>query len=286
MTMPNSRPESLIKIENSLRSLKEAEKKAAEFILANAQRVVDMTISDVAQESGVSESTVFRLCRALDFPGFRAFKLDLARQGAIPVERPHEPVAADDDAEAIAYKVFSITIESLQDTLQLLDYAEVEKAYQALRDARKVLVIALSVSRTTAIFTADKLNFVGVGAQAEVDVHFQAMRAATLGPGDVLLAFSRSGDTRDIIEAVQAAKQAGATTIGVVNNPRSFFAKLVDIRLITNSKETRFRNDLLASRIEHLALVDALFTMLAARNPERAKKHYRAMHDAALSKQY
>ncbi|MCB2188970.1 MAG: MurR/RpiR family transcriptional regulator [Deltaproteobacteria bacterium] len=284
--MPNNRPESLIKIENSLRSLKEAEKKAAEFILANAQRVVDMTISDVAQESGVSESTVFRLCRALDFPGFRAFKLDLARQGAVSMERPFEPVAADDNAEAIAFKVISITVESLQDTLQLLDYDALERAYQALRDARKVLVIALSVSRTTAIFAADKLNFAGIDARAEVDVHFQAMRATSLGPGDVLLAFSRSGDTRDIIEAVQAAKKAGAITIGVVNNPRSFFAKLVDIRLLTKSKETRFRNDLLASRIEHTAVVDVLFTMLAARDSERVAQHYQVMHDAALSKQY
>ncbi|MEW5911642.1 MAG: MurR/RpiR family transcriptional regulator [Thermodesulfobacteriota bacterium] len=284
--MPNTRPESLIKIENSLRSLKEAEKKAAEFILANAQRVVDMTISDVAQESGVSESTVFRLCRALDFPGFRAFKMDLARQGAVSLERPYEPVSADDDAEAIAHKVITITVESLQETLQILDYKELELAYQALKKARKVLVLALSVSRTTAIFAADKFNFAGLDARAEIDVHFQAMRAATLGQGDVLIAFSRSGDTRDLIEAVQVAKKAGATTIGVVNNPRSFFAKLVDVRLVTKSKETRFRNDLLASRIEHLAVVDVLFTMLAAREPERAARHYRPMHDAALSKQY
>ena len=58
--MPNTRPEILLKIENSLRAFNEAEKKAAEFILSNPQRVVDMTISDVAQESGISETTVFR----------------------------------------------------------------------------------------------------------------------------------------------------------------------------------------------------------------------------------
>jgi RpiR family carbohydrate utilization transcriptional regulator len=283
--MLNTRPESLIKIENSLRSLKDAEKRAAEFILSNAQKVVEMTISDVAQESGVSEATVFRLCRALDFPGFRAFKLDLARQGNVSMQTPFDPVSAEDDGEAIAYKVISITIESLQDTLQILDYQQLEQAYNALKTARKVLVIALSVSRTTAIFAADKLKFAGLDTHAEVDIHFQAMHAAKLGKGDVLLAFSRSGDTRDIIEAVQKAKDAGAITIGIGNNPRSYFSKLVDIFLVTKSKETRFRNDLLASRIEHLAVVDVLFTMLAARDPERASQHYRVMHDAALSKQ-
>lgn len=284
--MPNTRPESLIKIENSLRSLKQAEKKAAEFILSNAQRVVDMTISDVAQESGVSESTVFRLCRALDFPGFRAFKIDLARQGAISMDQPLDSVSADDNAKAIAYKVLGITIESLQDTLQILDYQLLEQAYTALKNARRVLVIALSVSRTTAIFTADKLVFAGINAQAEVDVHLQAMRAAMLGPEDVLLAFSRSGDTRDIIDAMQIAKESGATIVGIVNNARSFFAKLADICLVAKSKETRFRNDILASRIEHIALVDVLYTMLAARDPDRAAQCFEPMHLAALGKQY
>lgn len=283
--MPNTRPEILIKIENSMRAFNEAEKKAAEFILSNPQRVVDMTISDVAQESGVSESTVFRLCRGLEFPGFRAFKLDLARQGAVSVERPYEPVSADDDAEAIAYKVFNITIQTLQETLQVLDFAEMERAYQALKKAGKVLIIALSVSRTSAMIAADKFYFAGLDATAEIDIHFQVMRASLLRPGDVLFAFSRSGDTRDIIDATKLAKDNGATIIGVTNNPRSYFAKLVDIKLVVKSKETRFRNDLLATRIEHLAIVDALFTTLASRDPERANARYKPMHDAALGKQ-
>jgi len=283
--MTNTRPESLIKIENSQRSFNDAEKKVADFILSNAQRVVEMTISDVAQESGVSESTVFRLCRALDFPGFRAFKLDLARQGAVSMQAPFDPVSAEDNVEVIAHKVFNITLESLQETLRILDFEQLEQAYNALKTARKVLVIALSVSRTTAVFAADKFNFAGLDARAEVDVHFQTMHAAKLGNGDVLLAFSRSGDTRDIIDAVQVAKKCGAITIGVGNNPRSYFSKLVDIWLVTKSKETRFRNDLLASRIEHLAVVDVLFTILATRDSKRMSRSYDVMHDAALAKQ-
>ena len=68
--MNTTRPSSIIKIESFLRSLNEAEKKVAEFILKNPERVLDLTISEVASESGVSESTVFRLCRAVGFGGF------------------------------------------------------------------------------------------------------------------------------------------------------------------------------------------------------------------------
>lgn len=284
--MNQIRPESLLKLENLLNSFKDAEKKAAKFILEHAEEVVNMTISELAAESSVSETTVFRLCRALDYPGFRAFKIDLARQGSMPQNPPLKPVQASDDAETVAHNVFNITIQTLQETLQVIDFNELERAYAALKNARKVLVLALSVSRSTAIFTADKFCFFGLDARAELDIHFQTMRAATLTPKDVLFAFSRSGDTRDLIEATQVAKERGATTIGVTNNPRSFFAKHLDIQLISKSKDTRFRDDLLASRIEHISVVDVLYTMLASRNPKRCKSHYSLMHDAAVVKQY
>jgi DNA-binding MurR/RpiR family transcriptional regulator len=267
-------------------SLNNAEKKSAQFILDNAKRVAEMTISELATESGASESTVFRLCRVLDYSGFRSFKIDMARQGVVPESVPMEPVQQGDDLKAITHKVFNITIQSLQETLQVLDYGEMERAYLALKNAEKVLIIALSVSRTSAIVAADKFYFAGLDVTAETDIHFQTMRASLLSSRDVLFAFSRSGDTRDIIEASQVAKNAGATIIGVTNNPRSFFAKLVDIKLIVKSTETRFRNDLPATRIEHLSIVDALFTALASRESERATTRYKPMHDAALSKQY
>ena len=285
-TQKATRPGCLIKIESLLRSMNEAEKKVAQFILGNPEKVLEMTISEVAAESGVSESTVFKLCRTIDYGGFRDFKMALARQGVVPIPKPFAPVKKTDDAKAIARKVLNITIETLEDTLNVLDFDELERAYLALKKAQKVLVISLSVSRTTAVFAADKLSFFGIDAQAVVDLHLQAMRAALLTPKDVLLAFSRSGDTRDVVEAVQIAKGRGAITIGITNNPRSYFAKTVDIKLIVALKDTRFRDDVLASRIEHLAIVDVLYTMLAARNRNRAQIHHRRILDASVSKQY
>ncbi len=280
------RQECLIKIESIYRPLNTAERKVAEFILDNSDKILNMTISEIAAQSRVSESSVFKLCQTLGFGGFRDFRIALARQGVVPAEKPYTPVKKSDDAKKVASKVFSISIQTLQDTLRVLDYDELERAYQAIKTARKVLVAALSISRTTAIFAADKLTFMGIDAQAVTDAHFQLMRATQLGAKDVLLAFSRSGDTRDIIDVTKTAKGMGATTIGITNNPRSYFATTVDIILLTKSMDTRFRDDVLASRIEHISVVDVLYTMLASRNSRQAKLHHKRMHDAALGKQY
>ena len=284
--MELTRPDCIIKLESVCPSLNAAEKKAAEFILANGVRVLDMTISDVAAVSGVSETTIFKLCRTLDYGGFRDFKLALARQSVSQISKPYEPAKKKDNAETIAQKVMSISVEILQETLKVLDFDELERAYTALKNARKVLVMALSISRSTAIFAADKLSFFGIDAHYVIDIHLQAIRASLMTPKDILLGFSRSGDTRDLIDVTQIAKNLGAKTIGVTNNPRSYYAKMVDIKLIARSKNTRFRNDILASRIEHLSIIDVLYTMMAVRNKRRASELFKKIDEAATPKQY
>ena len=281
-------PDCLVKIKAYLRSLNTAEKKVAKYILEKPDNVLEMTISELATESSVSESTVFKMCRTLDFNGFRDFKITLARQYRGPESFPiaDEPIKRTDSAESIAYKAFQFSIDALNSSLKTLDYAELERAYKALKDARRVLVISIGISRTTSIFAADKFSFFGIDAVAATDAHVQAMRASLLTVRDVLFAFSRSGDTRDTIEAVKIAKEKGATIIGVTNNLRSYFAKLLDIQLLVESKDSKFRWDVLASRIEHFCVVDAIYMMLAARSQKRASAHFDNIQHAAAIKQF
>ena len=51
----------------------------AEFVLADASRVLSMSIARVAKEADVSEPTVNRFCRTFSATGFPDFKLKLAQ---------------------------------------------------------------------------------------------------------------------------------------------------------------------------------------------------------------
>ena len=280
------RSDCLLRVKSSLPALNEAEKKVAHYLLGNAEAALNMTITQVASGSGVSETTVFRFCRSIDYRGFQDFRIALARDLVEPRRQPVDLVKRTDEASAIADKVVHNTIESLQDTLRVIDYDGLERAYRAIKAAKNLLVVGVSMSGMTAQFAANKFVHFGLNAQAVTDVQFQAMRASQLKPNDVFLGFSRSGNARDIIEAALIAKEQGAVTIGVTNKMHSYFGKIVDILLSVISKDTRFRDDLLASRTEHLVVVDILYTMLAVRNPKRAAKHKKKLWDSVLGKQF
>jgi DNA-binding MurR/RpiR family transcriptional regulator len=47
-------------------------------------------------------------------------------------------------------------------------------------------------------------------ADAYGDAHLQAMAAASLAKGDVAIGLSHSGSTRDVVDALAAARKSGA----------------------------------------------------------------------------
>ena len=66
------------KISAAYYELTAAEKKTADFIMANRGQSQYLSIAELAEYSGVAEATVSRFCRRLGYKGFNAFRLALA----------------------------------------------------------------------------------------------------------------------------------------------------------------------------------------------------------------
>ena len=56
--------------------------------------------------------------------------------------------------------------------------------------------------------------------------------------GDVLVALTTSGNSKNILEAVKAARKLGMTVVGMTGEEGGEFAKLCDIALVTPSDKT------------------------------------------------
>ncbi len=66
-----------------------------------------------------------------------------------------------------------------------------------------------------------------------------ARQVEALGkPGDVLVGISTSGQSHNVIEAFQAAKQRQLTTIGILGGTGGQLAPMADIRIVVPAKET------------------------------------------------
>lgn len=283
---PDQPAGALIRLRGLYASLKAALRKVADVVLARPELAIYASVNEVAAAAGVSEATVMRLCRLLGFRGFQDFKIALARELVTPLQRLHEEVAEGDDVATIVHKVFQANRAALQDTLAVLDMEAVAAAAQDLQAARLVLLIGVGTSGPIVEDAANKFFRLGLLVRAVTDAHLMMMAAALLTPADVLLAVSHSGSTRDTVETAKTARQAGARVICITNNSLSPLTKTAHLVLVTASRETRFRQEAMASRLCQTSIIDSLYTVMALARPETALQNLAKIENVIVTKQY
>ena len=263
-----------------------AEQRVAEAILADPEAVLTSSVTELANRAGASEATVVRFCRSLGYKGYQDFKISLARDLVAPIKSLHEELEEGDEPEEVATKVFRSHIQTLEETLAALDPAVFARAVELLLGARRIFFIGVGTSAPTVLDAHNKFFRLGFDAAAQTDSHLQVMQAALLSEGDVVVAVSHSGQTRDPIETVRVAKAKGASAIAITNAALSPLARLCDLVLVTASRETRFRMEALASRIAQTTIVNALFMACALADLERTLRLRGAIEEAVVGKQY
>lgn len=263
-----------------------AEHRLATYILRHPRIVLDSSITLVAHRARVSEATVVRLCRRIGCRGYQDLRIRLAGDLVQPPRQIYGEIEPTDDPSAIKRKVFGLSVRALEETLDVLDDRDLERAVDAMVGARRLDFYGVGASGIVALDAQQKFLRIGLDAQAFVDPHLQAASAALLRKGDVAMGISESGSTRDTVHALGVARAAGATTVAITRYGPSPIGKVADIRLHTLSRESGIRGGALASRIAQLALVDTLLMGVALRRYDQTLAALRATRDAVAEKKF
>ena len=103
------------------------------------------------------------------------------------------------------------------------------------------------------------------------DAHMMLMSASLLKAGDVVVAFSHSGQTSTVIDAVRMAREHEAKVIVVSNFTVSPLAELADVLLCSTAEGSPLTGENAAARIAQLNILDALFVLVARRDYDAAQ---------------
>ena len=253
-------------IRMKLPGLTPLEGKVAADILARKDLSETMSLKDVAEGSGVSEAMVVKVAKKLGFDGFRAFRQGLADYYRSDTAALHSEISETDTAGEIVQKVFRTAMQALEETFAILDLQAFDRAADFLHRARQRDFYGLGGSAQIARDVAHKFLRIGIRASVFDDAHMMMMSAALLGPDDVAIAFSHSGSTTAVLDAVELARRNGARTIAVTNYPDSPVARGVDVVLCSTAQNNPLLGENATARIAQLNLLDALFVTVAQKD--------------------
>ena len=258
-------PGVLVKIRSLHSSLPKAERKVADYILANAEEAPRSSVQEFASAGGVSVASVSRFVRKLGFEDFKDFKLELARETGATARYLFEQITPKDADEEVARKVFLGTIRSIEDTLKILPLQDLVAAARAIATCKRLVLFGIGASGYIAQDEALRFSYLDFPAEGFVDSSQILLQAIRVRPGEVAIGISHSGRSSVTVEALKIARGNGGVTIGISNYLRSPLREASRFFFCTSFPETRVKVAALSSRMAQLCVLDALY-LLSARH--------------------
>lgn len=244
-----------------------SEKRVADWLFSHSGEVLPLSISDLASRCESSEATIVRFSKRLGCAGYQDLKLKLASERD---KREISPtITGEDGCFEIFEKVCNDAYLSLERTKRTLSPEALTRAVEAIVNADRVVLIGLGTSAMVAEDASYKLLRAGCNSVAYADTHMQAIAVSQLKIGDVLIGISQSGSSKDIVEAMKAAKSKGVTTVSITSKEKSPLCRQSDVVLLTDTEETRHSTLGLNSHISRLIVIDALCYRIVYRNSAR-----------------
>ncbi|SEQ68447.1 MurR/RpiR family transcriptional regulator [Piscibacillus halophilus] len=247
-----------------------SERKIAQYILEYPEKAINMTATELGRESETSSAAVIRLCKSLNLKGFQELKLrvagDLQRNEVLEFRdiEPNEPITSTIE------KVTLNSVQTIQETANLLDTDNLNEALEALLKGRRIYFFGVGASSIPAIDAYQKFLRINRATSALTDLHMAATAVANASDEDVVFGISFSGETHEVAKILEIANARGAKTISLTKYGRSTVSDQADINLYTSAtKEATFRSGATSSRIAQLHVIDILFMCLASRSYEQ-----------------
>lgn len=259
-------------ISSSYSSMTRSAKKLSDYIFNNRSSVQYMSITSLAEAAGVSEATITRFCRTLGLAGYNELKLALALAQAGRGEAGHASEnggeVKEDGLESVCRNLYQMDVAALSETLELMNPENTKRAVDLLTNARRVFCFGQGGSNVTAMeawarFSTAASKFIHIE-----DSHMQATAAALCQSEDVILFFSYSGSTRDMLDVLRPAKKGGASVILITRFYNSPAASLSDVVLLCGSTESPLQSGSIAAKIGQMFIIDYLFHAYCRENSE------------------
>lgn len=255
-------------IKQNFESFTDREKSIADYLLSNKKSIMSMSAKEIGDVTNTSAPTVVRFSKKIGFDSLNEMKLQLSLNLQSDEENEDFEYLHSDLSTKNIIKGVKISIDSIMNqTLGVLKEEDLEKAIELLNKAKNVYIFSVGSSSLVGMDFYYKLSRINKRCIAHNDTHLQMTASALMEKGDIAIAISYSGETKEVLKCVENAKKDGIPVIAITKSSiNNTLADMSDIVLRVPFVEKSLREGAMSSRISQLAVIDMLFLGMARTN--------------------
>lgn len=235
------------RLQNISTPLSKSEERIAQYVLKHIDEVVTAPISELAQKIPTSPSTITRFCQKLLYKNYIEFQTLLKNE----LEQPQESDSSVQSINEYYQEINEISSEIIQTK-------DIQVITSAIQKANKIVIIGIGSSGLTAQELASRLNHMGLFAVAITDSYTMISQALLLNEGDLLIAISNYGRTKEIIESIQTATDRKVSTLALTKINNTPLTELAASIVFTGYPENINTKNFFNDQLSVLFLIDVV----------------------------
>lgn len=254
-----------------------SEMNVAQYILAHPKDAASMGITELAQASSSSTAAITRLCKHLGFKGFSDLKFALIKDVYSNKVSP-KPDILDEfqgsglPASILIPKFINLASHGLGLLGCVLDDKSVDTTADLIVSAKSIGIFGMGASSVVGMDFMYKLARLGKKTVYSRDPDLQKVQACALGPEDLAIIISYSGETDYLVTLETEAKANGCKVVTLTKVGKNRIAKAADVSLQIPVSESEYRQGATLSRLNQLVVIDILYGAVLGRLDEPSKK--------------
>ncbi|MDN2453244.1 MurR/RpiR family transcriptional regulator [Lactobacillus sp. UCMA15818] len=254
---------------NSLSQLSKSKKKVAEYILQNPNKVIKMTVAQLAQAADSSSATVVRLVKDLNVESFTALKVELsANLSRRSLEnKSYGDISANETLVSIKQKLLANAQRSISETMEQIDEKEIREFFKLLDKCKQMIIFGVGASELVAENIAQKWSRLGYLAVAENNLNSLLPKLISNQADTLVWLVSNSGESPEVINAAIYASERNFPLVSLTRRGASRLDNYVKTCIHTAfPRESKKRIAATSSLLAQFTAVDIIFYYFVSRN--------------------
>lgn len=259
------------------------------FLQLKNDELVNKTLADMANETEISQTTIYNFVKKLGFNGFQDFKIKLA-SNSISSTQPkrlinYREIDPSDSYIDVAKKTIHFNQQSLENLVNFLDEKTLQRIVRLLEKSQNIYFFGQGGSSVIALDSYHKFLRSKLNCHYVSDYHIQLSICSKLTKKDCVFLFSHSGDSLETINLAKILQKNNCPIICITGNPVGKILKLSTESVIAFSQEAKYRTESLTSRLLYQTVMDILYTIIMFKDEEENEQVLKKIRRAiSLSK--
>jgi RpiR family carbohydrate utilization transcriptional regulator len=258
------------------------EQAVIEHIIKNPKDLLEMSVTELAEASYTSSSTIVRLCKKLGTKGYADLKFIYASEYPEMMklkeslkQRPYDKNTEIDD---IIHTMPLIYSKAIDYTRSMIDRNTIIKVVDSMKQAKVIDVYGDGINYEVAKMFCYKLEEIGIRANAYSSIHWnhcEMLKIERIPCYSILI--SHTGKNPSVNDAARRLKKSGIPTLAISGSFDQTLAKLTDdhIHIMTSNNTLEFSNVIFTMSTQYI--LDILVSALLVDRYDVVEKNVEAL---------